>query len=738
MVSRLVRRAGSGIKTGFAVVGFAAAVGLYSEYKKLFPKDEDDDSKKKNKVLLVPFHRMQLLERKDQTFRGSLTRMDPDDDTKTFPIEIRELVDVLHHAASDPNITAVYGIFGHGGMGLSQAGWAQLEEIRNALQVVKESHRRHHEPNFTYEEQVIPRVQSKPLYAYADSMMSLVDPSNKEYYLASIFTHIHLQEKGELNLFGMLSQQFFVRDFLEKYGFQLHVFKQGVYKNAPNIFTHNTFNKFHKENVENIHNSIHEDVCLDISISRSKALLTGWLTKKHTSGGGDSTLELWKKIHGVGSFPSESAWKAGLVDYLPRCDPLGDLVESNEGYDENSETHEKKDEVTKKWNAQETDFKRFPSDGIVKLEDYAKIISKKKNAAERLQRWQDLAEKSPMLGQLFSSIGLTDEEGTKKKERIALLHVDGTIGDEAARKLASSIRKIRKDDKTKCVVVRVSSPGGSIVACESILQELKRLDVPVVVSFGNISASGGYYISSAADRIFSSKKTITGSVGVFGIRVDMTGFAKQYGINIEHIPSGDLSAQNSPFTPMTKKMKENLAVQIDRHYDQFKKVVAEGRNLSETEVEAIAQGRVWTGDQAKSNGLIDELGGLDRAIAYARRSYTETGEEADIVVWPKKKTLLERLAEAKEKSGTAEALAGIILEWAIGTQAPSELSIVDVSTGVPGIVNWMLQSPTGVPGTLSGVVMAADENSAIRCLLENAQQPATKARSSLLPDSFWQ
>ena len=754
----MARRAGSGLKTSLAVVGLATVVGLYSEYQKLKPSfassdDKDDDSSKqsnkKKKVLVLPFHRMQLVERKDRSFRASLSRMDPDEDgdTATFPIEVRELVDLLHHAASDPNISAVYGIFGHGGLGLQSAGWAQLEEVRNALRVVQESHRRHAEPNLTHEMQVIPRVQSKPLYAYADSFASFADPANKDYYLASVFTHIHLQEKGELNLFGMLSQQFFLRDLLEKYGVQLHVFKHGVYKNSPNMFTHNSLNKFHRENVENIHRTINDDVCADIA--RSRSLLTSWLTKKHhapqggrNGGGDDDAAALWRKIHDSGTFPAETAWKAGLVDYLPRCDPLEDLVESNEGGSDGESSNEtdsssskKKEEVAAKWKTQETDFHRFTAEQAVKLEDYAKQVAKKKTALERRQRWHDYAEKSPMLGQLFSAIGFTETNDgeTKRKERIALLQVDGTIGDGAARKLISSIRKIRKDDKTKCVVMRVSSPGGSIVACESILQELKRLDLPVVVSFGNVSASGGYYISSSADRIFSSKKTITGSIGVFGMRVDLTGLAAQYGVNVQSIPAGDLSASYSPFAPMSKKMKQNMAGQIDRYYAQFKNVVAEGRNLPESEVEALAQGRVWTGDQAKSNGLVDELGGLQRAIAYARRTYTENGEDADIVVWPKKKSLIERLIEAREKSDVVEVLSGAMHEWTtvndVTIEQPSS------SVGVAEIVDWMLHSPSSVPGTLSGVLMTADENSAIRCLLENANRP--KTNRSLLPDSFW-
>jgi hypothetical protein len=218
-----IRRIGHGLKTSLAIVGFATASGLYMEYRKYYPMEEDNNKKK---VLVIPFHHLQLIEKEKKSIRSQLSRFDVD--TKDCPVqmEIKDLVDVLHHAASDPSIVALYGVFGHGST-LSQAGWADLEEVRNALRVIRESHRWHAEPNLQHKAQVIPGVENKPMYAYADTFASLGDPAYKEYYLALIFTHIHMQKTGELNLFGAMLQQFFLQGLLEQYGIALHVFKHG-------------------------------------------------------------------------------------------------------------------------------------------------------------------------------------------------------------------------------------------------------------------------------------------------------------------------------------------------------------------------------------------------------------------------------------------------------------------------------------------------------------------------------
>jgi protease-4 len=238
----VIRRAGGAVKTSFAAAGLVAAVGLAIEYdifngSSLAAPTDPKSSDSEKKVLVIPFHRLQLVERKQSDWKSQLSKLDSSNhDDKVIQMELREIVDLIHHAAMDPNVTALYGIFGHGSK-LAEQGWADLEEVRNALRVFRESHRRHPEPNLSHQVQVIPYNSSKPLYAYADSFASLADPGNKEYYLASIFTHIHMQKQGELNLLGLMSQQVFVRGLLEKYNIGVNVFKHGQYKNAPNMFT---------------------------------------------------------------------------------------------------------------------------------------------------------------------------------------------------------------------------------------------------------------------------------------------------------------------------------------------------------------------------------------------------------------------------------------------------------------------------------------------------------------------
>jgi protease-4 len=707
LVSRLLR------KPRLYIAGAAAAAAYYMTRE----KPEEDENKKK--VLVIPFHRLNIVEKQESGFRSRLRKLDRDQGG-TLTMELQELVDVIHHAASDPNVVALYGVFGHGGTNLAGTGWADLEEVRNALRVFRESDRRHREPNFSYEKNAIPRVQGKPLYAYADSFHGMMDPSNKDYYLASIFTHLHLQKCGELDLLGMFAQQFFLRDFLDKYGINLHVFKHGAYKNAPNMFTASTFDRAHRENVTNILEDVNEGVCDDITDSRSEALLASWLKDKKQSRG-----SLWKRIHESGTFPAQTAWQAGLIDYMPRRDPLPDLVESNQ-------SQEKKTQITENWKDQETDFESFKAEASVDLVNYARKVERKKKAKNR-KSWSEHADE--LAGNAMSLVGSTTllASSSPEKEKVALLHVDGTIGASTARKLVESIRKIRKDDATKCVVVRVSSPGGTIHSCETILQELKAMNRPIVFSFGNYAASGGYYIATGANRIFANKKTVTGSIGVFGVRMDLIDFAARYGINIEQVMVSNLSGTYNPFIPMTRKMKQNIAGTVDRYYAQFKNVVSEGRGLSEEEVEAIAQGRVWTGDQAKTNGLVDEIGGLQRAIAFARRNWC-CDEDAEVVVWPKKKSFFSELLALGNDDEMEESA---IREW-LFPNSGDQLFVHQTGSPPLLLLDWIFRSPR-VPGTLSGVLLAMDENAAIHCLLENARDGTREVqqREPVLPSFIW-
>jgi len=221
--------------------------------------------------------------------------------------------------------------------------------------------------------------------------------------------------------------------------------------------------------------------------------------------------------------------------------------------------------------------------------------------------------------------------GFKKtgKEKIALIYAEGDIidGNSDQRGVIASenymqlIRKARLDKSIKAIVFRVNSGGGSALASENILRELllAKQDKPVVLSFGDVAASGGYYISCAADSIFAEPNTITGSIGVFGIIPNMeTFFKNKLGVTFDGVKTGEY-ADAGVFHPLNETEKKMIQHSIEMIYEQFKKRVADGRKKDVAYIDSIAQGRVWIGNDAIKNGLIDRFGGLQEAVNCAAR-----------------------------------------------------------------------------------------------------------------------
>ncbi|GAB3019264.1 signal peptide peptidase SppA [Niabella terrae] len=212
-------------------------------------------------------------------------------------------------------------------------------------------------------------------------------------------------------------------------------------------------------------------------------------------------------------------------------------------------------------------------------------------------------------------------------EDIALIYAQGDIvdGKGQAGEIAGDVyldllRKARMDKKIKAIVLRVNSGGGSALASEKIWREmsLAREVKPVIVSFGDVAASGGYYISCAADSIFASPTTITGSIGVFGIIPDMSAFFKEkLGVTFDGVQTGPLANTGSPAYPLAEKQKELIQHSIEDIYSLFKSRVSEGRGIDTADLESIAQGRVWSGLRAVDQGLVDGYGGLQRAVEAA-------------------------------------------------------------------------------------------------------------------------
>jgi len=267
-----------------------------------------------------------------------------------------------------------------------------------------------------------------------------------------------------------------------------------------------------------------------------------------------------------------------------------------------------------------------------------------------------------------------DNYGAAGAPRIALIHAVGTItsGESAADALGSVsvgsdsflmwMRRARLDPSVRAVVVRIDSPGGSAIASEVMWREIKLThDVkPVVVSMGDVAASGGYYIAAPAHAIVAQPGTITGSIGVVTGKFVLKGSADKLGIGVDAVSDGPMSQIYSPFRPFTPEERARVGAQMKSTYDLFVSRVAEGRNMTTEQVHAVAQGRVWTGAQAKARGLVDELGGLDVALRIAKdRAKLDPSREVSLIVYPPKRSLFEALTNpfgASVRSGGVQSL----------------------------------------------------------------------------------
>jgi protease-4 len=223
-----------------------------------------------------------------------------------------------------------------------------------------------------------------------------------------------------------------------------------------------------------------------------------------------------------------------------------------------------------------------------------------------------------------------------------------------ADKLSEAIRKATKDKRVKAILLRVDSPGGSAIASETIWHETvvaKENKKPVVVSMGNVAASGGYYISAAADRIVAQPGTITGSIGVISGKPIIAKAKRKLGVHPEELKTAANSAMYSPNRPFNETELERFEAGLDDVYDTFTSRVADGRGLTPEHVHAVARGRVWTGEDAHENGLVDALGGFTTALNLAKQIAGVKAEApVKLVPFPKKQSPLARVRSQKRDS----------------------------------------------------------------------------------------
>ncbi|MEP7269036.1 MAG: signal peptide peptidase SppA [Saprospiraceae bacterium] len=263
------------------------------------------------------------------------------------------------------------------------------------------------------------------------------------------------------------------------------------------------------------------------------------------------------------------------------------------------------------------------ADTLGYLEDLYRLLStdlgtplKDKPTVVTINRYFSTPGIKPFVSSSNDKLGIVYAEGE-------IVDGEGNYGQIGSAKYSRILRKLRFDDKVKAVVLRVNSPGGSSLASDNILHEidlLKSAGKPVVVSMGDYAASGGYYIACHADSIFAQPNTITGSIGVFLMVPNVSDLLdKKVGINIDTVNIGKFSTSFSPLLPWSSEEGIIAQMQTDRTYDRFLTVVSDGRNKTKDQIHQIAQGRVWSGLRARSNGLVDNLGNLEDAIACAVR-----------------------------------------------------------------------------------------------------------------------
>jgi protease-4 len=438
---------------------------------------------------------------------------------------------------------------------------------------------------------------------------------DREYYLATAADKIFLMPSAPLDLTGVATYELFLRGTLDKIGAYPDLHRVGDYKTAVNTFTQKNYTAAHKEMDESLTHDLYEQIVQGIADGRKK--------NEH---------EITKRFD-EGPFLPEDALRAGLIDDVAYEDQVDDRLRAGD--------------------------RRNHIDG----DDYGRV-------------------------------GLTSV-GLNRGPRIAVIYAAGTIASGksgydplngpvvGSDTLIEHIRQARRDSAVRAIVLRVDSPGGSAAASDAVWRELtiaknERTDRPLVVSMSDLGASGGYYIAMPAQVIVAQPSTLTGSIGIFGGKVVTGGVYQKLGATIESTSVGKHAEINSPVRPYNPDELKKLQEQLQAFYDQFVEKVADARHTTPEKIDAIAQGRVWTGRQAKENHLVDELGGLDRAVAIAKqRAKIPAEAEVELTVYPGRKSFYELVTE--QFSGSTEAMA--MSRWLNVNLSQAEMDALRVMRG---------------------------------------------------------
>jgi protease IV len=385
--------------------------------------------------------------------------------------------------------------------------------------------------------------------------------SEPEYYLASLADEVIVNPMGTMELNGLSSQQMFFKGALEKYGVGVQVIRVGDYKSAVEPYIRSDISPANKEQTKVLLSDLWGKFLNHVADSRKL-----------------DSLKLQQLVDAKGYLEPQEAKQAGLINQV--------------GY-------------------------------------YDNVVSKLRELTEETKDTEETESfRQVDLGTYANETISSTEVASHGAEKIAVIYAEGTIVDGSggienvgSDRFAEDFQELREDESVKAVVLRINSPGGSATASDVILREilLTKKKKPVIVSMGNVAASGGYWIAAGADQIFAEENTITGSIGVFGLLSNIKQIAQENGVTWDVVKTGKFADIDSNVRPKTAAELAIYQQSVDRTYGLFVSKVADYRHLPVAKVKEIAKGRVWSGKEAIKIGLVDRLGGLESAIAFAAK-----------------------------------------------------------------------------------------------------------------------
>lgn len=464
------------------------------------------------------------------------------------------------------------------------------------------------------------KANGKPVIAYLDFA------GTRDMYVASVANDLMLDPYGAIYMPGLSVEPMFYTGAFEKFGIGVQVTRVGKYKSAVEPFTRKDMSPENREQMQKLLDDLWADLLADTAVARSI-----------------TTADLQAIVDKEGFIRADAALKARLVTRVAYRDQVFEDLKARTGRKGSQKT-----------------FKQ------ISLTDY------------------------------ISSIGTglargKKNDGTSATGKVAVVYAEGVIvdgngqpGEIGGVKFASELRKLRQDADVKAIVLRVNSPGGSASASEHIQREIRLACKvkPVIVSMGAYAASGGYWISTYGDRIFAEPTTITGSIGVFGLMMNVQKLANDLGFTFDTVKTGKFADALTISRPKTEEEIALIQRSVDWIYGEFIAKVAESRGLDPVRVQEIAQGRVWSGVEAKKLGLVDEIGGLDAAIHFAAQK-AGLGEKYRLAEFPAKKEFTEIIADAIEGLKSSSTHAGAITS--VVDTLRTELSTLEQFNDAQGI-----------------------------------------------------